>query len=72
MSSTSSEIDGLSLSERLQLVPDLWDSIAEDSDSLPVTESQRKVLERRLRTYREEGESGRSWSEVRDDLRSGE
>lgn len=72
MSSSPSEIDGLSLSERLQLVQDLWDSIAEDADSLPVTESQREVLERRLRSYREEGEPGRSWSEVREDLRGEE
>jgi putative addiction module component (TIGR02574 family) len=72
MSSSPSDIDGLSLSERLQLVQDLWDSIAEDSESIPVTESQRKILERRLRSYREEGEPGRSWSEVREDLRSGE
>lgn len=72
MSSSPSGIDGLSLSERLQLVQDLWDSIAEESDSLPVTESQRKVLERRLRSYREEGEPGRAWSEVLEDLGSGE
>jgi putative addiction module component (TIGR02574 family) len=47
------ELLQLSVAERLQLVQDLWDSIAADSDAIPVTEGQRRELARRSRAHRE-------------------
>lgn len=41
-------IDRLPIEERLALVEDLWDSIAADSASLPLTEAQRLELQRRI------------------------
>ncbi len=42
----------LPIAERLQLVEDIWDSIAEEANarprSLPLTEAQRAELERRV------------------------
>ena len=42
----------LSLDERLQLVEDIWDSIAQDAnvraDALPISEAQRAELLRRV------------------------
>jgi len=38
----------LPLEERLRLVQDLWDSIASEYDQLPVTDEERRELERRL------------------------
>jgi putative addiction module component (TIGR02574 family) len=62
------EILKLSIAERLRLVEDIWDSIAASPDALPVTDSQRRELDRRLAEYRSNPTAGRSWQEVRDSL----
>ncbi len=41
----------LSIGERMQLVEDLWDSIAADQVALPLTDEQRVELDRRLDVY---------------------
>jgi len=41
----------LSVSERIQLVEDIWDSIAAVPDSVPLTEEQKEELGRRLSAY---------------------
>lgn len=55
----------LSLSERLQLVGDIWDSIAADPQPLPLTAAQRDELDRRLEDYRQHPEDGSPWEEVK-------
>ncbi len=44
-------IDRLSVEERLALVEDLWDSIAEESAAASLTDAQRAELDRRLADY---------------------
>jgi putative addiction module component (TIGR02574 family) len=56
----------LSIAERIQLVGDLWDSIAEVPDAIELTDEQRMELRRRIKEYRANPESGISW----DDLKS--
>ncbi|MDJ0863014.1 MAG: addiction module protein [Gammaproteobacteria bacterium] len=46
------KIQDLSLDERLQLVEDIWNSIAAEQGVLPVTPEQREELDRRLEAYR--------------------
>lgn len=41
-------IDRLPVEERLALVEQIWDSIAADSAAVPLTESQRGELQKRL------------------------
>ena len=41
-------IDRLPLEERLALVEEIWDSIAADSNAVPLTESQRTELQKRM------------------------
>lgn len=41
-------IDRLSSEERLALVQEIWDSLAEDAEQAPLTDAQRLELERRL------------------------
>jgi putative addiction module component (TIGR02574 family) len=55
----------LSLSERIQLVEDIWDSIAAIPQPLPLTEAQREELDRRLEDYRQHPEDGSPWEEVK-------
>lgn len=62
------EILKLSLSERLRLVEEIWDSIAASPETLPVTDAQRRELDRRLAEYRSNPTAGRTWQEVRDSL----
>jgi putative addiction module component (TIGR02574 family) len=52
----ASDLLHLSLEERIQLVEDLWDSIASEAesrpDSLPLTEAQRREIRRRSAGHR--------------------
>jgi putative addiction module component (TIGR02574 family) len=41
-------IDRLSVRERIQLVQEIWDSIAAEVDQLPISEEMRGELDRRL------------------------
>lgn len=59
----------LPLDERIQLVEDLWDSIAEDQNALPLTPEQRAELDRRLDAYEADGDPGRPAEEVIEEIR---
>ena len=60
----------LPVDERIQLVEDLWDSIAADQSSLPLTEDQKTELDRRLQAFEIDGNPGRLASDVIEDIRS--
>lgn len=57
----------LSLPERLQLVEDLWDSIAEEADgsTLPLSEEEKALLDKRLADLEANPQIGSTWEEVR-------
>ena len=59
----------LSIDERMQLVEDIWDSIATDQAILPLTDEQRIELDRRLDAYETDNIRGREASEVVTDLK---
>ena len=46
------EIDGLTTSKKILLVEDLWDSIAADESGVPVPQSHKKELDRRMRRHK--------------------
>ncbi|MBD2183133.1 addiction module protein [Planktothrix sp. FACHB-1355] len=60
----------LTLSEKLQLVEDLWDSIAELPDRIPVLDWQKEELARRKARYLQNPESGSSWEAAKERIRS--
>jgi len=60
----------LGLSERLQLVEDLWDSIARENAPLPVSDARRDELHRRKARFLEHPTSGRTWEQVREQARA--
>lgn len=62
--STLQGIQQLSVAERIQLVEDIWDSIATAPESLGLTESQRQELDHRLEAHRQSS-AGSSWAEVK-------
>jgi putative addiction module component (TIGR02574 family) len=58
-------IDRLSVEERLALVEELWDSIAESTGELPLTEAQQAELERRLAEHEAHPDDVVPWGDVR-------
>jgi putative addiction module component (TIGR02574 family) len=55
----------LSVAERLQLVEDIWDSIAAEPGAITLSQEQREELDRRLADHEANPGAGRSWDEVR-------
>jgi putative addiction module component (TIGR02574 family) len=70
MSSSAESIFDLSLSEKLQLVEDLWDDIASTPEAVPVHDWQKKELERRKQNLLSNPGSSLSWEEVQRRVRS--
>lgn len=60
----------LPLDERIRLVEDLWDSIAADQSSLPLTPEQRAELDRRLDAYEADGDPGRTAEVVIENIKA--
>lgn len=59
--------DDLTVDQKLDYLQSLWDRIAAKPDSVPVPDWHLDLIEERLRMSRG---TGRSWNEVRDELRS--
>jgi putative addiction module component (TIGR02574 family) len=59
----------LSRAERLQLVEDLWDSIAQEDAELPISEAKRAELRRRKERFLKHPSSGRTWEQVKERAR---
>jgi len=55
----------LSVPERIQLVEDIWDSIAAVPGTFTLSEAQRTELNRRLEQHRKDPNSGSPWEEVK-------
>ena len=58
------DIAHLSPEQRLQLLEQIWDSLATTPESVPVTSAQREELERRLDELDRVGPLGIPWDEV--------
>ena len=65
MKNVLEDIRTLSVAERIQLVEDIWDSIAATPEAVPVTDAQRKELARRKRAHRKDQAAAKTWEEVR-------
>ncbi len=71
-SPTITDLLQLSLDERIQLVEDLWDSIATDREALSLTEAKKLELDRRLDDYHRHPEASEPWSVVRERMTQSE
>lgn len=60
-----SDILNLSVPERILLVEDIWDSVAEVPDIVLLTEEQKNELDRRLDAYHANPAEGYPWEVVR-------
>ena len=62
------ELETLPVPERVQLVEDLWDSIARSNAEVPVPQWQKDELARRKQNYLLNPDSGRAWAQVKQDI----
>ena len=69
MSTQLEDILQLSVSERIQLAEDIWDSIAANPESLPLTDAERQELDRRLESYARNPDEGVSWDDLKKQVR---
>ena len=56
----------LPIPERIQLVTEIWESIAEYPDCIELTKQTRQLLRARLEAHRANLSTGSPWDEVRD------
>ena len=68
MMTTLQELETLPVPERLQLVEDLWNSIARSNAEIPIPQWQIDELDRRKQNYLRNPDSGRTWDEVKEDI----
>jgi len=54
--------------EKMQLVEDLWDAIAEEAAQKRLSNAQRQLLEARLRESDANPDDGKPWDEVRAEI----
>ncbi len=58
----------LSPSEKIRLVEELWDEIAAEATRLPLTESQRRLLDERIQQHEQNPEDVETWDKVKKDI----
>ena len=64
------DVLSLSIPERIQLVEDIWDTIAEVPDEVGLSEAQKAEIGRRLDEYHRNPEEGTPWEMVRERIRN--
>ncbi|MGA1867040.1 MAG: addiction module protein [bacterium] len=61
---TASDTLELSISERIQLVEDIWDTIAAKADSVKLRKEEKKIIDERLEAYHQNPDLGTPWGDV--------
>ena len=61
----SEQILPLTIPEKIKLIEDIWDSIVINADQIPLTQSQKQELDRRLASYQNIENQGESWEVVK-------
>jgi putative addiction module component (TIGR02574 family) len=62
---TLADVLELSVSERIQLAEDIWDSLQEIPRPVVLTDDQREELDRRLDDYHQHPHDGISWDSLK-------
>ena len=55
----------LSISDRIVLVEEIWDTIAEENHAFELTDAQKRELDRRLDSANRNPGQGRTWDEIK-------
>jgi putative addiction module component (TIGR02574 family) len=54
----------LSIPERIQLVEDIWDTIAAGVDAVELSDEEKQIIDDRLEAYHRNPNEGSSWENV--------
>jgi putative addiction module component (TIGR02574 family) len=58
----------LSSEDKIRVVQDLWDQIAQEIARMPLTESQRRLLDERLIDEEKNPDDVEPWAKAKDDI----
>jgi putative addiction module component (TIGR02574 family) len=61
---TATDTLALSIPERIQLVEDIWDTIASTPDEIDLTEEEKRIIDERLESYHKNPALGSPWEDV--------
>ncbi|MBM4146426.1 MAG: addiction module protein [Nitrospira sp.] len=61
---TATDALTLSIPERIQLVEDIWDTIAIETEAIELTEEEKKIIDERLEAYHRNPDLGSPWADV--------
>ncbi|HAG08841.1 MAG TPA: antitoxin [Desulfotomaculum sp.] len=61
---TATDALALSIPERIQLVEDIWDTIATEPEPIELTEEEKRIIDARLEAYHKNPELGSPWEDV--------
>ena len=61
----------LPISERIEIVTEIWDSIAKNPDGIELNEATLNLLRKRLSKHKADPEDGSSWEEVKGRILNG-
>lgn len=61
---TATDTLNLSIPERIQLVEDIWDTIAAGADQVELTEEEKKLVDERLKMYHQNPNLGSPWEDI--------
>jgi putative addiction module component (TIGR02574 family) len=64
-SNLTEEAKKLPIEERIHLVEEIWNSIAEDNAYFELTEAQRQELDRRVEAFNANPSRGRTWQDIK-------
>jgi putative addiction module component (TIGR02574 family) len=70
MKVTAADVLDLPITERIQLVAEIWESIAACPEEIELTEATRELLRKRLAAHRANPNAGSPWEEVRKRIES--
>ncbi len=55
----------LSIPDRIRLVEEIWDTIAEENEAFELTDAHKRELDRRVEWVRNNPVQGRTWDEIK-------
>jgi putative addiction module component (TIGR02574 family) len=61
---TAADALTLSIPERIQLVEDIWDTIATEPEAIELTEEEKRMIDERLEAYHRNPDLGSPWEDV--------
>lgn len=63
-------IKRLSIPERILIIEDIWESILNSKEDIPLSDKQKRELDERLERFSKNPDDVKPWNEVRNNIQS--